>query len=121
MRSANLHPIFKISINLVTQNKWFIIENPIQKWMMTGGTPISDTSPVSRRPRPRIAVLASLGHSRLDLADLGAHASGHHAGQTGAVGDRRAGEEQVLLLLGGAWEGLGPGAWGVSMLVQVAG
>ena len=47
----------------------------------------------SQKNKTRSPVLASLGDGRLDLADLGAHPSRHHAGQTGTVGDRGAGEE----------------------------
>ena len=30
---------------MVPQNGWFIMENPIYKWMMTGGTPMTMGKP----------------------------------------------------------------------------
>ena len=89
--------IYKYIYLFIYVNKW--INNPTSKHR---GSALLDFL---------FPVLTSLGDGCLDLADLGAHPGGHHAGQAGTVGDRGAREEQVLLLLGKAGKAGKAGAW----------
>ena len=45
----------EVSMGGTLKNRWFILENPNLKWMMTGGTPMTKRKPSNNHQHPRVS------------------------------------------------------------------